>query len=149
MWVTSLTDPDGYRLGFESLTDTPEDTKLSEVEALSADESGINQIENCCARQIHVRSWFDNMRREIAIGVTSWRISRLSMLFAVRWTPRTRIGRPRHIPKAITDLGRTDGEHLVDKVNSMATRQYLRSIARKRSDGHRDSATIRSSVPSS
>ncbi len=31
MWVTSLTDPDGYRVEFESLTDTPEDTKLSEV----------------------------------------------------------------------------------------------------------------------
>jgi lactoylglutathione lyase len=31
MWVTGLTDPDGYRLHFESATDTPEDTKLSEV----------------------------------------------------------------------------------------------------------------------
>ncbi|HXB71638.1 MAG TPA: VOC family protein [Candidatus Acidoferrales bacterium] len=31
MWVTSLTDPDGFRLFFESATDTPEDTKLSEV----------------------------------------------------------------------------------------------------------------------
>jgi lactoylglutathione lyase len=31
MWVTRLTDPDGYHLGFESLTDTPEDTKLSEL----------------------------------------------------------------------------------------------------------------------
>src|SRR3984957_17310598 len=31
MWVTSLSDPDGYHLGFESLTDTPEDTKLSEL----------------------------------------------------------------------------------------------------------------------
>jgi lactoylglutathione lyase len=31
MWTTGLTDPDGYRLGFESLTDTPEDTKLSEL----------------------------------------------------------------------------------------------------------------------
>ncbi|HEY0704024.1 MAG TPA: hypothetical protein VGD60_14745, partial [Candidatus Acidoferrales bacterium] len=31
LWVTSLTDPDGYRLGFESATDIPEDTKLSEV----------------------------------------------------------------------------------------------------------------------
>jgi len=30
MWVTSLTDPDGYRLEFESLTDVPEDTELSE-----------------------------------------------------------------------------------------------------------------------
>lgn len=32
MWVTSLCDPDGYHLGFESLTDTPEETKLSELE---------------------------------------------------------------------------------------------------------------------
>ena len=31
MWVTGLSDPDGYRLFFESATDTPEDTKLSEV----------------------------------------------------------------------------------------------------------------------
>jgi predicted lactoylglutathione lyase len=31
MWVTSLTDPDGYRIDFESVTDIPEDTKLSEV----------------------------------------------------------------------------------------------------------------------
>lgn len=31
MWVTSLIDPDGYRLAFESLTDVPEETKLSEV----------------------------------------------------------------------------------------------------------------------
>ena len=31
MWVTSLSDPDGYQLEFESVTDTPEDTKLSEV----------------------------------------------------------------------------------------------------------------------
>lgn len=31
MWVTGLSDPDGYRLYFESATDTPEDTKLSEV----------------------------------------------------------------------------------------------------------------------
>jgi lactoylglutathione lyase len=30
-WTTGLTDPDGYRLGFESPTDTPEDTKLSEL----------------------------------------------------------------------------------------------------------------------
>jgi hypothetical protein len=29
MWVTGLIDPDGYRLFFESSTDTPEDTKLS------------------------------------------------------------------------------------------------------------------------
>ena len=32
MWVTSLRDPDGYRVEFESMTDVPEDTKLSEVE---------------------------------------------------------------------------------------------------------------------
>jgi catechol 2,3-dioxygenase-like lactoylglutathione lyase family enzyme len=31
MWVTRLSDPDGYRLEFESPTDTPEDTKLSEL----------------------------------------------------------------------------------------------------------------------
>ena len=32
MWVTCLRDPDGYKLDFESLTDVPEETKLSEVE---------------------------------------------------------------------------------------------------------------------
>jgi lactoylglutathione lyase len=32
MWVTVLSDPDGYKLDFESPTDVPEDTKLSEVE---------------------------------------------------------------------------------------------------------------------
>ena len=26
MWVTSLRDPDGYRVEFESYTDVPEDT---------------------------------------------------------------------------------------------------------------------------
>ena len=31
MWVTGLTDPDGYRLFFASPTDVPEETKLSEV----------------------------------------------------------------------------------------------------------------------
>jgi lactoylglutathione lyase len=31
IWVTCLSDPDGYRIEFESATDTPEDTKLSEV----------------------------------------------------------------------------------------------------------------------
>jgi lactoylglutathione lyase len=31
MWVTSLSDPDGYRLDFESLTNVPEDKKLSEA----------------------------------------------------------------------------------------------------------------------
>ena len=30
MWVTSLTDPDGYRLEFESLTDVAEDAVLDE-----------------------------------------------------------------------------------------------------------------------
>jgi hypothetical protein len=33
MWVTSLRDPDGYRLDFESTTDVPEDTKLSQVKS--------------------------------------------------------------------------------------------------------------------
>ena len=32
MWVTVLTDPDGYKLDFESMTDVPEETKLSEAE---------------------------------------------------------------------------------------------------------------------
>lgn len=32
MWVTSLTDPDGYKLHFESVTDVPEETELSEQE---------------------------------------------------------------------------------------------------------------------
>jgi catechol 2,3-dioxygenase-like lactoylglutathione lyase family enzyme len=31
MWVTSLTDPDGYRLDFESPTDVPEETRYSEL----------------------------------------------------------------------------------------------------------------------
>ncbi|HEY0782372.1 MAG TPA: VOC family protein [Thermoanaerobaculia bacterium] len=30
LWVTDVTDPDGYRLYFESPTDVPEETKLSE-----------------------------------------------------------------------------------------------------------------------
>ncbi len=30
MWVTSLTDPDGYRIDFESKTDVPEETVYSE-----------------------------------------------------------------------------------------------------------------------
>jgi lactoylglutathione lyase len=29
MWVTSLSDPDGYRLDFESPTDAPEETEFS------------------------------------------------------------------------------------------------------------------------
>ncbi len=32
MWVTTMFDPDGYRLDFESLTDAPEDTVYSEHE---------------------------------------------------------------------------------------------------------------------
>ena len=31
MWVTTILDPDGYRLEFESATDVPEDTLLSSV----------------------------------------------------------------------------------------------------------------------
>ncbi len=30
MWVTTLSDPDGYRLEFESVTDVPEETELEE-----------------------------------------------------------------------------------------------------------------------
>ena len=33
MWVTGLSDPDGYKLDFESATNVPEDTLLSEFEA--------------------------------------------------------------------------------------------------------------------
>ena len=33
MWVTHLSDPDGYRLEFESPTDTPEETKLAELKS--------------------------------------------------------------------------------------------------------------------
>jgi lactoylglutathione lyase len=29
MWVTSLSDPDGYRIDFESYTDAPEETEFS------------------------------------------------------------------------------------------------------------------------
>lgn len=32
MWVTGTSDPDGYRLEFESETDVPEDTKLSDFQ---------------------------------------------------------------------------------------------------------------------
>ncbi len=32
MWVASLSDPDGYNLHFESLTDVPEETEWSEGE---------------------------------------------------------------------------------------------------------------------
>jgi predicted lactoylglutathione lyase len=31
MWVTSLSDPDGYRIEFESHTDEPEETEFSEI----------------------------------------------------------------------------------------------------------------------
>jgi hypothetical protein len=31
MWVIKLSDPDGYSIHFESLADTPEETRLSEV----------------------------------------------------------------------------------------------------------------------
>jgi catechol 2,3-dioxygenase-like lactoylglutathione lyase family enzyme len=31
MWVTNLSDPDGYKLSFESPTDVPEETVLSEA----------------------------------------------------------------------------------------------------------------------
>ena len=30
MWVVQLKDPDGYKISFESFTDTPEETKYSE-----------------------------------------------------------------------------------------------------------------------
>jgi catechol 2,3-dioxygenase-like lactoylglutathione lyase family enzyme len=30
MWVTSVSDPDGYRIEFESVTDVPEETVLSD-----------------------------------------------------------------------------------------------------------------------
>ncbi|MEO8358913.1 MAG: VOC family protein [Vicinamibacteria bacterium] len=33
MWVTSIQDPDGYRLNFESPTDMPEDTEFDEPSA--------------------------------------------------------------------------------------------------------------------
>jgi lactoylglutathione lyase len=32
MWVTSLSDPDGYKLHFESYTDVPEDTIFSGIQ---------------------------------------------------------------------------------------------------------------------
>ena len=31
MWVTNMSDPDGYKLSFESPTDVPEETKFSEA----------------------------------------------------------------------------------------------------------------------
>ena len=33
MWVTSLSDPDGYKIEFESRTDAPEETEFSEENA--------------------------------------------------------------------------------------------------------------------
>lgn len=33
LWVTSVVDPDGYRIDFESPTDVAEETKLSELDA--------------------------------------------------------------------------------------------------------------------
>jgi catechol 2,3-dioxygenase-like lactoylglutathione lyase family enzyme len=33
MWVTTVIDPDGYRLEFESMTDVPEETVLADGEA--------------------------------------------------------------------------------------------------------------------
>lgn len=33
MWVTSLSDPDGYRIEFESYTDAPEESEYSEQNA--------------------------------------------------------------------------------------------------------------------
>jgi len=33
MWVTSMTDPDGYRVEFESPTDVPEETVFSEAQS--------------------------------------------------------------------------------------------------------------------
>ena len=32
MWVTSLSDPDGYRIDFESYTDAPEETEFQDSE---------------------------------------------------------------------------------------------------------------------
>jgi hypothetical protein len=32
MWVTSLLDPDGYKIEFESPTDVPEETEYSPLE---------------------------------------------------------------------------------------------------------------------
>jgi len=33
MWVTGLSDPDGYKLDFESMTDAPEEVTLAQFEA--------------------------------------------------------------------------------------------------------------------
>jgi lactoylglutathione lyase len=37
LWVTSVSDPDGYRLAFESPTDIPEDTVYSDEAVVPAD----------------------------------------------------------------------------------------------------------------
>jgi lactoylglutathione lyase len=39
MWVTGLSDPDGYRLFFASPTETPEETRLSEVTSSGPESS--------------------------------------------------------------------------------------------------------------
>ena len=44
MWVTVLSDPDGYKLDFESATDVPEDTKLSEVRKVTAHQPRLFQL---------------------------------------------------------------------------------------------------------
>ncbi len=41
MWDTCLADPDGYQIHFESPTDTPEETKLSEAQ----EQRGRNQAQ--------------------------------------------------------------------------------------------------------
>ncbi|MGH9815306.1 MAG: VOC family protein [Candidatus Acidiferrales bacterium] len=41
MWVAELTDPDGYNLCFESATEVPEETKLSEWKAKTAAEGKV------------------------------------------------------------------------------------------------------------
>ncbi len=40
MWFTTLTDPDGYRIHFESATEVAEDTKLSALRARSPSSPG-------------------------------------------------------------------------------------------------------------
>ena len=40
MWVTSFTDPDGYRIDFESITDAPEETIYSDDLAKPISRSG-------------------------------------------------------------------------------------------------------------
>ena len=43
MWVTELWDPDGYRLLFESATDVPEETKLSQLPKPVLQEAGAHR----------------------------------------------------------------------------------------------------------